>query len=342
MTKINSTNINIYKVAKEAGVSVATVSRFFSNPDIVKKETGQKIIAICDKYHYRPSKIARAITTKKTKLIAFIIPSLKDPAFIDIISGAESEMSKKNYILCLFNTKQNINREKDILETMLSMNIDGVIFSGVYGSEEEKIFLSNLYKSNMPLIMVDRIIPDYDIPYVMNNEYLGGKLAAQYLLENNHKKIGILTYSMQVYIFRERVKGFLDELKKSGIKETFLMEVPLEFKKIEETINKNKEFLLRQDATSIFCVSDSIAIFLGRVLTENNIKIPDELSLMGFDNIIFSNYSIPRLTTIDHDMFSLGAAAAENLIHKLENGRFKNKNVIIDPILIQRDSVKKI
>ncbi len=342
MIKNNKAKANIYSIAKEANVSVATVSRFFSNSGIVKESTGKKIIEICAKYNYRPSKIASAITTKKTKLIAFIIPSLKDPSFIELIAGAEKAMSEKGYILCLFNTRQNIDREKDIIETIQSMNIDGVMFSGIFGNKEEEIFILNMQKKEIPIIQVDRIIPGINLPYVMNNDYLGGQLAAKFLIENNHKKIGIITYSMKVYIFKQRVDGFLDVLNKYKIKESFIIEVPLEYKKIEEAIDNNKDTLLNSGISSIFCVADSIAIYLSRMLIENNIKIPEEISVMGFDNIIFSNYLMPKLTTIDHDMFSLGEAAAENLIYKLETGRFKNKSEIIDPVLIKRDSVKKL
>jgi DNA-binding LacI/PurR family transcriptional regulator len=338
----NSRSINIHSIANEVGVSVATISRFFNNPDVVKENTKNKIIDVCKKYNYTPSKIARAITTKKTKLIAFIMPSLKDPAFIDIIAGAEKAMSKKGYILCLFNTRQNINREKDIVETIQSMNIDGVMFSCIYGNKEEEMFLLNLQKKDIPIILVDRIIPEVNLPYVMNNDFLGGQIAAKFLMDNNHKKIGILSYSMQVYIFRQRVEGLLKVLNENQIKESFLIEVPLEYKNIEDTINKNIDLMLESGVTAIFCVSDSIAIFLSRLLVEKKIMIPEEISVAGFDNIVFSNFSIPRLTTIDHDMFSLGEKAAENLIFKLETGRFKNKNEVIDPVLIKRDSVRKI
>jgi DNA-binding LacI/PurR family transcriptional regulator len=338
----NSRSINIHSIAKEVGVSVATISRFFNNPDVVKENTKNKIIDVCKKYNYTPSKIARAITTKKTKLIAFIMPSLKDPAFIDIIAGAEKAMSKKGYILCLFNTRQNINREKDIVETIQSMNIDGVMFSCIYGNKEEEKFLLNLQKKDIPIILVDRIIPEVNLPYVMHNDFLGGQIAAKFLMDNNHKKIGILSYSMQVYIFRQRVEGFLKVLNENQIKESFIIEVPLEYKNIEDTVDKNIDLMLESGVTAIFCVSDSIAIFLSRLLVEKKIMIPEQISVAGFDNIVFSNFSIPRLTTIDHDMFSLGEKAAENLIFKLETGRFKNKNEVIDPVLIKRDSVRKI
>lgn len=334
--------VNIYYIAKETGVSVATISRFFNNKNLVKESTKTKILEICQKYNYKPSKIASAITTKRTKTIAFIVPSLKDPTFVELISGAELAMSKKGYSMTLFNTRQNTSREKDIIDTLDSMIIDGVIFSGVYGGEEEKVFISEVQKRNIPIILVDRIIPDLNIPFVMSNDYLGGKLAAKFILENNHKKIGIVTYSRKVFIFNERVQGFIDVLKQSGINEIFIMDVPLEYKNIEESLIKEKDFIINSKVSVIFCVADSIAIFLSRILMQNNIKIPDEISIMGYDNLFYSDYLIPKLTTINHDMYEIGRVASENLISGLETGRFKNKKIIIDPVVIPRDSVKKI
>ncbi|MCX6383723.1 MAG: LacI family DNA-binding transcriptional regulator [Actinobacteria bacterium] len=343
MNKKNKTpKVNIYYIAKEVGVSVATISRFFNNETLVKESTKTKILKVCQKYNYKPSKIASAITTKSTKSIAFIVPSLKDPTFVELISGAELAMSKKGYSMTLFNTRQNIFREREIIDTLDSMIIDGVIFSGVYGGEEEKIFISEVQKRNIPIILVDRIIPDINIPFVMSNDYLGGKLAAKFILENNHKKIGIVTYFRKVFIFNERVQGFIDVLKQAGINEIFIEEVPLEYNKIEEALIEKKDFILKSDVTAIFCVADSIAIFLSRILMEDKIKIPDEISIMGYDNLFFSNYLVPGLTTINHDMYEIGKMAAENLIHRLETGRFKNKKIVIDPVLLPRDSVKNL
>ena len=340
--KFPQAKVNIYFIAKEAGVSVASISRFFNNKNLVKETTKNRILEVCQKYNYKPSKIASAITTKKTKSIAFVVPSLKEPSFVDLINGAEHEMSKNGYCMILFNTRQNIIREKDILDTLDSMIVDGVIFSGVYGGQEEKFFMAEIQDRGIPLILVDRVIPNINIPFVMSNDYLGGQLAAKYILENNHSRIGIITYSTKVHIFKERVRGFIELLNKSGIHEIFIREVPLEYKNIEESLVKEKDFIIKSKVTIVFCVADSIAIFLSRLLGESNIKIPDEMSIMGYDNLVFSNLMVPKLTTINHDMYEIGRVAAENLIARLESGRFKKKKIIIDPVLLPRDSVKKM
>jgi LacI family transcriptional regulator len=340
--KNKGSKVNIYYIAKEAGVSVATISRFFNNKNLVKESTKTKILEICQKYNYKPSKIASAITTKRTKTIALIVPSLKEPSFVDLINGAELSMSKNSYSMILFNTRQNIVREKDIIDTLDSMIIDGVIFSGICGGEEEKFFIAEIQKRNIPIIFVDRVIPDIYIPFVMSNDYLGGQLAAKYILENNHKKIGIITYPRKVYIFNERVRGFIEILNKSKISENFIVELSLEYKNIEESLLKEKDFIINSNVSVIFCVADSIAMFLSGILRENKVKIPDEISIMGYDNLSFSNLFVPKLTTINHDMYEIGKVAADNLISQLETGHFKKKKIVIDPVLIPRDSVRKL
>jgi len=332
----------IYKIAREAGVSVTTVSRFFNNPGKVKEATREKIFAVCQKYNYQPSYIASAITTKKTKTIALLVPSFKEPMFVELIGGAEYILSSRGYCLSIFNARQSVERELEIAKIIDSRFIDGVILSGVYGDERDKIFISEMVKRNIPCIMVDRIVPGVDIPYVASNEYLGGKLAACYLLENNHKRIGIITYSREVHIFNERIRGFTEIMGEQGLRELFIHEVPLEFKNIEEKVRSFMPEIISQKPTAIFTIADSIAFFTIRILRDNKIKVPEDISIMGYDNILYANAINPSLSTIHHDMFELGKVVAKNLIYRLENGNYSNMEQVVDPRLIARESVIKI
>jgi DNA-binding LacI/PurR family transcriptional regulator len=332
----------IYSIAKEANVSVATVSRFFNKPYVVKESTRKKLLKICNKYKYEPSKIASAITTKKSKTVAILLPSFKEPPFMDLISGAEFELSNRGYCLIVFNVRQVVEREFEILNIINNRFIDGVIFSGVYGNNKDKAFISEMFNREIPCVMVDRIIPDIDIPYVASNDYLGGKIAANYLIKNNHKKIGILTYDRSVYIFNQRVQGFNDFLKKYGLKSEFIFDISLEFKKIEIDILEKKKDIINSDVTAIFNTSDSIAIALMKVLIESGLKIPDNKSVMGYDDIVYSNLIYPHLSTVHHDMYKIGRKVAEVLLYRLENGNFMENKLILDPVIIPRDSVKKI
>ena len=329
----------IYKIAREAEVSVTTVSRFFNNPGLVKKSTRNKISEICKKYDFRPSSIASAITTKKTKTVAILVPSFKEPAFVELMGGAEYVFSRKGYCLSVFNARQSIERELEIANIIDSRFIDGVILSGVYGNEKDKVFISEMLKRNIPCIMTDRIIPDIDIPYVGSNEYLGGKLAADHVLDNGHHKIGIITYPLEVHIFSERIRGNLDALKSRKQKESFIFEVPLEFGKIESSIRSFIDKVLDKRPSVILTTSDSIAFFIIRIMRERGVSIPEDISIMGYDNIIYSSLVTPSLSTIHHDMEEIGKVVATNLLYRIENGEYLNMRQIIDPRLLPRESV---
>ncbi len=333
---------NIYIIAKEAGVSVATVSRVFSNSSLVKEETLKKVLKVCKKYRYQPSRVASAITTKKTKSLGIIVPSLKEVSFIELLGGAEYILYKNGYSLSVFNARQNIDRLLEIANIIDNRIIDGVIFCGVYGRDKDKIFISEMVQRNIPCIMVDRIIPDIDVPFVGTNEYMGGQLAARFLIEYGHKNIGVLTYDRHVYIFNQRVAGFLSVLKEHGLKAQFIIDVPLEFSRLDEAIRQHKDELMDSRATAVFSTADSIALFLLSMFFESKLRIPDDISVMGYDNIAYSRLVFPQLSTIHHDMYELGKIAAKNLIYRLDKGSYLNVKEIIEPKICIRDSVKKM
>ena len=331
--------VTIYKIAKEAGISVTTISRFFNNPAIVRESTRNKISEICKKYDFKPSSVASAITTKKTKTVAILVPSFKEPAFVELMNGVEYVLSKRGYCLSVFNARQSIERELEIANIIDSRFIDGVILSGVYGNEKDKIFISEILKRNIPCIMTDRIIPDIDIPYVGSNEYLGGKLAAEYIVDNGHHRLGIITYPLEVYIFSERVRGILEILENKKLKESFIFEVPLEFNKIGPSIKSFIDKVLSKKPSVILTSSDSIAFFIIRIMREKGIRIPEDISIMGYDDIVYSSLVTPSLSTIHHDMEKIGKVVATNLLHRIENGKYLNMRQVIDPELLPRESV---
>lgn len=335
-------NINIRFIAKEAGVSVATISRYFNNYKAMKTSTKLRIKKVCEKYNYEPSKIAGAITTRKSKTIALIIPGFREPVFMDFVMGVEKVAFDNGYCVNIFSTRQEIDKEKEIIKIINNRIIDGVIFSGVYGNEKDLPFVQELKAKKIPCIMADRIIPDDSVVTVTGGDYLGGGLAAEFLLQNKHKNIGVISYDLKSYIFNQRVNGFLDVLKKNNLKVNFIIEVGLKFLNIKDYIIKNINEIINSKVSAIFVTSDSIAMFCMKYLNENNLKIPRDISIIGYDDIIYSDLLIPRLTTIHHDMYRIGELAAENLINKLSNGFFKRKKIVVEPKLIIRDSVKSL
>ena len=330
---------NIYFMAEKAGVSVATISRYFNNPDVIKEETRQRIKEVCIKYNYRPSYIASAITTRRTKSIALLSPSLREPAFHKLVFGIEKRLSERGYCLNLFNTKGNVKSEMEIIEIINNRIIDGVIIAGVFGGEEERKSILELKKRKIPTISVDRYILSSNIASVAIDDYTGGRIAAEFLLKKNHTSIGLILYSSKIDIFNERKKGFIDCLRKNNLKAKLVLEIPSSFSSLKDNMEKNKNTILESKITSFFCLTDMIAITLIKLLQENKIKIPEDISIIGFDNIDFSNFIIPALTTIEHYIDTMGEIAVDNLISKIENNKYLKKITILQPKIIERDSV---
>ena len=332
-------NINIYFIAKEAGVSIATVSRYFNKKEFVKVSTRNRIREICEKYNYVPSRIASAITTKKTKTIALVTPSLSEPILYDLIQGVENELYNLGYGLILINTEGSVKKEIEIIDIIKNRIIDGVIISGVYGDIKDNKFVNEMDKRKIPLIFVDRYTPSINKPYVSTDNFMGSKLATEYLLKMNHRNIGLIIYSTKMYIMTEIKRGFLSTLRGKNIKHKFILETPIKFCNINNFIIKNKKLFLTKEVSAIIAASDMVAIYLLKIFNNNKIKTPEDISIVGFDNLLFSDYTYPRLTTVEQNMRKMGELAASNLVNKIEKDSFIKKKILLKPRLIIRDSV---
>jgi len=332
--------ITIKEIAKKANVSVSVVSYALNDSGYVKKDTKEKIKKIASENNYVPSHMARAIRTRKTKTIALVVPSFI-PGFYELVKSIESRLSENGYCLVLFNTKNDLKREQEVIEIVKERIIDGIIISGVFGGQKDHDIVEKIQGLEIPSIFFDRTVTRSDLPYVAIDNYLGGKIAGDYLIKNGHKDIGILLHNTEIEVFSKRREGFLDALNKGGIKLRFEMQVPSKTNTIEDYLKKNIGLFLDSGVTAVFAATDLIAINLISILKDNAVKIPDDISVIGYDNILFSRYITPKLTTIDHKLESIGIKVADNLINKLEKGKFNKKKIIIRPEIIIRDSVLK-
>ncbi len=334
--------ITIKNIAKKAGVSITTVSSALNDSRYVKKETKEKIIKIAKDENYEPSYIARAIRTRRTKTVAVLVPAIT-PAIDEIIQGIEKKLTECGYCLILINTRESINKEIEAINLIQERVIDGIIISGILGGKEDERNLVNKVKEiGKPTIFFDRYIEDNNYPFISADNRLGGEIAGEHLLKMGHNKIGILSYDSRIEIVERRREGFTEILKSAGIKSGFDLEIPAQASKLRESIDRNIKSLIQSGITAVFAISDILALNLIKSLYLKKIRVPEDISIIGFDNSYISELSIPGLTTIDYGLVELGEMAAGNLIEKLKTGRFNRRNIIIKPKLIERNSVKKI
>ena len=333
--------VDIYFISKKAKVSPATVSRVFNRSELVSEKTRKKIQEVCEKYDYKPSIVASSMRTNKTKYIGFVIPNMTNPFFYELLRGAEEYASKKDYYLVVFNSENNYEKELVFLDAIFKRRIDGIIISGIAGGKKDNFFTREILKKKLPCVLVDRYVEGLDIPSVITNNVKGGILAADYLLKINNKRIGIITFELKIKIIKDRYNGFKRILEQNRLLENFLIEIPVDSKNILEELARNRDKILKSKVDAIFCLSDFIAIYLMEFLRNSDIKIPEDLSVIGFDNITYSQFVSPKLTTIAQDIYKMGNLSCEMLLNNISENNNKNiklKNKILEPKLIIRES----
>lgn len=339
--------VTIRDVAKHAGVSVASVSYALNDVDKLTPETKQRIMKSIEELDYKPSLTARCLSNGDSKLIGVTLPIteegdipgvlLNNPFFGEFISGVEYVIRKEGYDI-LFSGIETNKQYKDWIQRR---RLDGIIMLGVY---PHSIF-TEIKELGIPVAITDAY-EDYakEFHRVMLEDKLGGYIATKHLIEMGHTEIAFVSGSIKHSpLNHERYLGYKKALEEAGIqvKEEYFFEAPVNF---EGGYDAGIEILNKKNnITAIFAVADIMAIGLMKAFREHGKEIPDDYSLIGFDDIKFGRFVTPSLTTIRQDIVKKGILSAEMVLEALQKkGVNDSKTVMLEPELIIRDSVKKI
>lgn len=334
-------NITVYDIAKEAEVSVSTVSRVLNGTAPVKESTREKIMALINKYQFQPNALARSLTKKETKMIGVILPDITNPFFPEVFWGVENEANSKGYTFFLCNTSGQPELESQSLTILREKQVDGIIFMG------GRINLSNCSQElakevediakKIPIVLVNGNLPDSSLHRVIINEGKGAEMLTQHLIDLGHKEIAFFGGYDYVSTTTQKVKAFKKTMKANGLKVSndwvlygdFSMDAG---KKLMADILKREK-----RPTAIFCVNDVTAVGAVKVAVEAGLKIPEDMAIVGFDDTILASTVIPELTTVSQKSLELGKNAV-NVLHKLINNEKVKKVTVIEPELVIRDS----
>lgn len=333
---------SIYEVAKKSGVSIMTVSRAFSKPDQVNKETREKILKIADELKYRPSMVARSMRTKKTFYLALILPDIMNSFFPEIVRGVDDYARQKNYNTILINTDNDYKIQYSLIDTFIDKNVDGIIMGGIAGGKKDTIFINRIIKEKIPIVLVDRYIPGIDLAYVITDNYKAGYEATEYLIKRGHKHIATVCSSLKTKIFQDRLRGYRDALTNNSIdfNENLVIEgeeiLESGYFSIKELHSSGKKF------TAVFAMCDFIAFGIYKYCKEKSINIPDEISVISIDDVFTSSIISPALTTMAQQKYEMGYNAARILIDGINKSEFPVEQLVLDPKLIERESCKKL
>ena len=320
----------IKDVAKYAGVSVATVSRYLNQGYISEKARIQVEGAI-KKLGYQPSLIARSLNTKQTNAIGLIIPDITNPFFPELARAVEDAAYENGYTVILCNSDEQAEKERRYIETLTRKYVAGVILAT---NELEKEYYQQL---KVPLVALDRPI-DGRIPTVMTQNIEGAKLGAEYLLSQNINHLVCLRGPDGLKPADERLKGFIQATENSSVKTT-IKECAFDFNEAERIALH----LLQEDSSidAIFACSDVSAIGALKAAHSLKITVPDQLQILGFDGIMLGHMTTPGLSTVAQNIYELGAKATKLLIKQINGEELEQMIEFVAPQLIIRDSTKE-
>lgn len=333
--------VTIFDVAKEAGVSKSTVSRVVNHDQRVKPETRAAVEAAIEKLDYSPSFIAQAIRSRKTRTIALIIPEYSNIFYSEMFRGVEDIALKYGYMVIVCNTERHVMTEIEYTDELLKRNIDGIIYN-TYRTDDEMAEYLRQISEQIPIVHMNKVLGEENHDaYVCTDGFESNRNAVHYLYDIGKRKIGYVLNSEDISITEERFQGYVQGMKDCGL--------PLEQKWIYRVRREDEPNYigLGRDAGRYFAslserpdgvltVTDMIAMGCITEWNKLGIKIPEEISIIGFDNIYLSELTDPPLTTIAQPIRKLGQTAAEILIAQIQGHPVTNSQVVFEGKLIVR------
>jgi LacI family transcriptional regulator len=329
---VGTPKITIKDVAQKAGVSIASVSRFFNNPSLLKESSRRKIERIIKEVNYQPFIYARRLAGGKLGVFSLVIPGYEGLFYsyyaMEIIRSVAVSMAAKGVDLQL-----HVFWNKDSLKTSL---VDGIIFSDVLGNESQ---MERIAKEGLPFVVMNKKLDAENVNYVAINNFKGSYDATEFLLNHGHKKIAHLAGNLHVQCAAERLDGYKNALQKNGIpvKDTYIKVTNFSRKEARERLGEL--FSGSEPPTAILCCSDEVA---GEVITfaeENKITIPKDLSVIGFDDNPNYHWGSLALTTVRQPLSAMCAAAVDILDEAVKNKNAVVKKIVLDTELVMRDTV---
>lgn len=332
-------SVTIYTVAREARVSMATVSRVVNGNPNVKPETRQKVLDVIKQLNYRPNAVARGLASKKTTTVGVVIPNITDPYFAELALGIDDVASMYKYNIILTNSDSDDEKILKVVRSLLAKQVDGLIFMGHDVSDD----LRNEFEStNTPVVVAGSVVNDDALPSVRINYQAAAKEATEFLLKHGDQQIAYITGPLRYSINGEdRLNGYKEALANNNVafNESLVIETDGSYQagyaKAQEVIEKGLK--------AAYVTDDSLAAGLLNGLTDAGISVPDDFELISSNDTNYTKVVRPTITSITQPLYDLGAISMR-LLTKLMDGDDSNddeKNVILDHGFVERQSTRK-
>ncbi|NBI30688.1 catabolite control protein A [Chengkuizengella marina] len=332
--------VTIYDVARESGVSMATVSRVVNNNPNVKPQTRKKVFDAIEKLGYRPNAVARGLASKKTTTVGVVIPDISNTIFSEVARGVEDIANMYRYNIILCNSDKKKEKEIQVINTLLEKQVDGLLFMGGTVTEDH---IHAFKTASVPIVLCGTKEESENIPSVDIDHEKAAFDAVQALLNEGHRDIALIGGN-----FKDLAKGFaryqgyIKAIEDAGltVNEDLIQVGNFRY---DSGLEKMKYFLeSNQNVTAVFAVTDEMAIGAIHAIQDAGLKVPEDISVISVDNIRMASMVRPLLTTVAQPMYDIGAVSMRLLTKLMVNEEIEQSQIILPHELIQRNSVKRL
>ncbi len=321
-------------IAREAGVSVITVSRAINNKPDINPETRKHILKIVHRLHYAPNHLAKSLVVRKSKTIGILIPDNVDPFYAAIVQGIGDECRERGYGIFLWNTHDDPDAELEYLQRAREKRADGIL---IYPVQADHRYLKEISHGVVPCVFLNRHPESAGYDYVINDNVYGAFSAVNHLIQRGHKDITYICPKSTASSTQERIHGCKKAVSENNVPSVVLRIVNCE-ERIDSCYGLVKDIIAENKRpTALFVWDDRLAIGAMKAVLEAGLSIPHDIAIVGYDDIEISAYLYPPLTTVRQPTHQIGQTAARVLLNKLEGkDRVNVEHIVLKPELIVR------
>ena len=328
--------VTIYDIAKKANCSAMTVSRVINDTGRISDKTRQRVKAIMEEMNYVPNAMARSLVLHETKLLSLLITDITNPFYTTLARGAEDAAKRLGYRVMFSNSDENLLKEKEYIDTVLSARVDGVIIAPT--GDHSLPHLEKLRSHKIPFVLVDREVPGIESDCVLGDSKEGSRKLVEHLLQLGHTRIALLNGSSEVSTARIREQGYRETLKLHGIEpeEQYICELGYARSDADQAITSLLQ--LEQRPTAIFAANNFIALAAIRALRAKGLEVPRDMSIVCFDDMEMDYVVDPFLTVAAQPAYEFGAMSVQLLIERIQGTSYDWRSIVLPSKLILRHS----
>ncbi|MES4615168.1 MAG: ribose operon transcriptional repressor RbsR [Ewingella sp.] len=327
-------------VARVAGVSTSTVSHVINNNRFVSEAIREKVTAAIDSLNYAPSALARSLKLNQTRTIGMLLTASSNPFYAEVVRGVERSCYERGYSLILCNTDGDAERMNRSMETLLQKRVDGLLLMCTENHRPSQDAISR-YPS-LPIVMMDWAPFGAANDVIQDNALLGGVMATEYLISQGYQRIACITGPLDKTTAVQRLDGYRQAMHQAGLPVLPGYEVTGDFEFASGLPAMEQLLALPQRPEAVFASNDAMAVGVYQALYKEGLRVPDDIAVIGYDDIQLAQYMTPPLTTIHQPKDSLGELAIDALLHRLKEPEAEPQVLVLTPELVVRGSVGSI